>query len=122
MKYTIIESPFAAPKGHWPRWWYLYQNRKYLRRCLRDSLLRGEAPFASHGIYPGALDDNSATERLLGMKAGWGWMKKADAVIFYLDRGTSSGMLAGLKRARELKLPVEQRWLDKPKMGNDILD
>lgn len=77
-------------------------------------MLKGEAPYASHGLYPGALDDNSATERLLGMKAGWTWMEKSDCVVVYADRGISRGMLAGVARARELGIPVEQRYLDKP--------
>lgn len=50
MRRVIIESPYAGN---------VEANATYLRRCLRDSLLRGEAPFASHAIYtlPGVLDD-----------------------------------------------------------------
>lgn len=47
---VIIESPYAGDVD---------ANLTYLRACLRDCLLRGEAPFASHGLYaqPGVLDD-----------------------------------------------------------------
>ena len=41
------------------------RNVRYARACVRDSLLRGEAPIASHLLYtqPGVLRDNVAGER-----------------------------------------------------------
>ena len=39
MKLVIMESPFAGA---------VQQNVHYARLCLRDCLLRGEAPIASH--------------------------------------------------------------------------
>lgn len=41
MRRVIIESPYHGN---------VERNLRYLRACLRDSLLRGEAPFASHGL------------------------------------------------------------------------
>jgi hypothetical protein len=38
MRRVVLESPFAG--NIWRRW----LNRRYARRCLRDSCLRGEAP------------------------------------------------------------------------------
>jgi hypothetical protein len=102
---VLIESPFAGD---------VKRNLKYLRACLRDSLLRGEAPFASHAIYtqPGVLDDDKPDDRSLGMKAGWAWMKVADAVAVYRDLGVTPGMEKGMETAREiLQLPIENRWL-----------
>lgn len=109
-KLVIIESPFRA-KGWYGRW----QNVRYARACLRDSLLRGEAPFASHLLYTqsGVLRDSDELERKLGIESGWDWMKKADLVAVYIDRGISGGMVSGEMLAHILNLPVEYRTLDK---------
>lgn len=80
---VIIESPYAGD---------IERNKAYLRECLRDSLLRGEAPFASHALYPGPLDDNNPGERKLGITAGYAWWSDADAIVFYIDYGMSPGM------------------------------
>src|SRR5690606_40243334 len=52
---VIVESPYAA-KEFFDR----VRNQDYARAALRDSLLRGEAPFASHLLYTqaGVLDDD----------------------------------------------------------------
>lgn len=104
MRRIILESPFAGDVA---------RNLRYLRACLRDSLLRGEAPFASHAIYtqPGVLDDDKPDDRRLGMTAGWAWMKAAEAVAVYRDLGITPGMEKGIAMARELRLPVEHRLL-----------
>jgi hypothetical protein len=89
---VIIESPYA---GH------VEENLRYLRRCLRDSILRGEAPFASHGLYtqPGVLDDTVPAERELGITSGYAWWRSADRIAFYVDRGMSSGMWRAIELA-----------------------
>ncbi len=89
MRIVVIESPFA---GDVPR------NLRYLRACLRDSLLRDEAPYASHALYtqPGVLDDGDPDDRKRGMEAGFRFKKFADATIVYTDLGISAGMQAGI--------------------------
>ena len=82
MKLVVIESPFAGDRA---------LNDRYLRACLLDSLNRGEAPFASHAIYPQILDDMKPEERRKGMEAGFVWGAKADLVAVYGDLGRSSG-------------------------------
>jgi len=62
MERIIIESPFRG----------INQSEQllfvsYLGKCIRDSIDRGECPFASHRMYPGALDDGSPAERALGI-------------------------------------------------------
>lgn len=81
---VILESPFAGD---------VTANLAYARAAMRDSLLRGEAPIASHLLYtqPGVLDDNLPHERELGIAAG---LAVADRAVFYVDRGWSGGMLA----------------------------
>lgn len=70
MRRIVIESPYAAPTPEG-----IARNLRYLRACMRDSLLRGEAPFASHAIYtqPGMLRDEIQAERDWGIEAGFAW-------------------------------------------------
>lgn len=106
MTRVVIESPFGDPDPSIVR-----RNIRYLRRCLRDSLLRGEAPYASHAIYtlPGVLDDNDPAERRLGMDAGFAWGLAAERVVVYSDLGISGGMAEGIALASCRGIPVEYR-------------
>ena len=61
MKLVIIESPYAGETE---------RNLAYARRCLRHSLSCGEAPLASHLLYPQVLSDEVPAERALGIAAG----------------------------------------------------
>jgi hypothetical protein len=102
MKLVIIESPYAGD---------VEANTRYARRCLRDSLERGEAPIASHLLYtqPGVLDDDDAKERRWGIDAGLAWRRVADASVVYIDRGISAGMRYGIATAEVAGIPVEYR-------------
>jgi hypothetical protein len=104
MKLVVIESPYAGD---------VERNLRYLRACLRDSLLRGEAPFASHGLYTqaGVLDDAVEAERARGMSAGWAWMRASSLVAVYTDLGISGGMAAGIAAADRAGVRVEYRSL-----------
>lgn len=104
MKWVLIESPFAGD---------VERNRRYVAACLRDCLLRGEVPMASHALYtlPGVLDDNDQNERLLGMTAGWAWLDVVDLVAVYTDLGVSPGMRAGMERAVARSVKIERRSL-----------
>lgn len=103
---VIIESPFAAQTTL-----ALGLNQLYGRAALRDSLLRGEAPMASHMLYaqPYVLDDTDPSERRLGMTAGFAWLPLVDRVVVYTDRGISEGMHEGIRRAKAQGLDVEER-------------
>lgn len=105
MKRVEIESPFSGD---------VERNLTYLRACMRDCLLRGEAPIASHALYtqPGVLDDEIPEERKLGMEAGKFWTPCAEAVVVYTDYGISSGMEWGIARAEEMGIPIEFRTLE----------
>lgn len=104
MRLVIIESPYA---GDVPR------NVEYARACVRDALLRGEAPIASHLLYtqPGILDDTIPAERQHGIDAGLAWRVVAQASIVYTDLGISRGMKYGIDAAMRASLPVEFRTL-----------
>jgi hypothetical protein len=106
---VILESPYSGD---------LEANVAYARACLRDSLLRGESPFASHLLYtqPGVLRDEDPTERELGIRAGFELRAAADLTAVYTDRGISGGMILGIDHANSLGCPVEYREL-KPRIN-----
>ena len=109
MRLVIIESPYAGD---------VERNIEYARRCVKDSLRRGEAPIASHLLYPqlGILDDRVPADRNLGAAAGRHWYAAADRVVFYLDYGLSGGMRASVIAARgyeEMGLYTEDRLIGK---------
>jgi len=99
---TIVESPYSGDvKG----------NEEYLKKCIKHSIALGETPFASHGFYTRYLDDTNPCDRELGISMGFKYHQAAVKCVFYVDRGMSKGMLAGLQRAIDLKLPTEFRYL-----------
>lgn len=103
---VVVESPFASPSASGRG-----LNQLYGRAALRDSLLRGESPMASHMLYAQTfvLDDDDPDERALGMAAGQSWLPFVEKVVVYVDRGISEGMREGIVRARELGVTVEER-------------
>ena len=104
MKLVILESPYA---GNIP------MNIQYARRCVRDSLLRGEAPIASHLLYTqdSILRDDIPEERQLGIDAGLAWKVVAQASVVYADLGITKGMQYGIDQAKEQGLEVEIRYI-----------
>ena len=102
MKRVVIESPYAGD---------VERNRRYLAAAMLDSLQRGEAPFASHALYPMVLDDSIPRDRDLGIRAGLTWAAYGDLTAIYCDLGISEGMIAGIAQARALGRIVEYRNL-----------
>ena len=102
MKLVIIESPYAGD---------VEANVEYARKCVRDSLSRGEAPIASHLLYtqPGILDDLIPEERKWGIDAGLAWRHVSSGTVVYTDRGISKGMEYGIKAALAAGKTVEYR-------------
>ncbi len=101
---VILESPYAGE---------VERNIHYARAALRDSVLRGEAPIASHLLYTqeGILDDDILEERELGINAGLAWKKVAQKAVFYIDHGWSTGMQAALCAYVLEGIPYEIRTL-----------
>lgn len=93
---VILESPFH----HWHE-----EGRKlhqaYLELCLRDSLLRGEIPIATHKLYTAALDDSKPEERKLGMETLTRFFDVSEYSVFYFDLGFSPGMHWGFEMTRQ---------------------
>lgn len=86
---------------------------------MRDCLGRGEAPFASHGLYtqPGVLDDDKPLERKHGIEAGFAWREVAEVTVVYTDLGITEGMKVGIADAAYKRREVEYRQL--PGWGED---
>ncbi len=106
MQLVILESPYAGD---------IETHLAYGRACMRDSLLRGEAPIASHLLYtqPGVLNDDVPADRRRGIDAGLAWGRVADASVFYTDYGMSPGMDYGYRLAQDAGRPCHFRVIGK---------
>ena len=101
---VIIESPYAGN---------VELNTRYARLALRDSLMRDEAPFASHLLYTQdkVLDDTVPEQRTRGIEAGLEFTRVADRVAVYCDLGVSEGMKIGIDRHEKNGTPIEMRFI-----------
>lgn len=101
---VLLESPYAGDTE---------RNLTYGRRCLRDSLQRGESPMASHLLYtqPGVLDDSDPEERMVGINRGHSWLSVVYKLVVYTDYGITSGMQMGIRRAEMIGVPIEYRQI-----------
>ena len=100
---VVIESPY---KGK------VKQNVAYAQKCMSDSLLRGECPFASHLLYTQVLDDTVPELRSMGMSRAFEWYRHADLMAVYIDKGISDGMKMGMEIAENLGIEMVYRTLD----------
>ena len=103
---VMVESPFRANDFE-----LLVRNITYANACVRDSLARGEAPFAMHLFYPTFLDEQNPDERRQGIACGLRWLACADLVALYIDHGRTEGMMQAETLAQERKIPVQYRRL-----------
>lgn len=104
-KRVIIESPYAGDVA---------RNLRYVRACMRDAFLRGEAPYASHALYtqPGVLRDDVPEERELGIRAGFAWRAAAEVTAVYQDLGISGGMQLGVEHAATAQIEYRELGSD----------
>ncbi len=107
MRLVIIESPFAGDRE---------RNIAYARRCVRDSLSRGEAPIASHLLYTqdGILNDDVPEERFWGINAGLAWHAAGAMTAVYTDLGLSAGMQYGIEAAQKAGAEIVYRRIGLP--------
>lgn len=105
---VVLESPYGAETLE-----EVAHNVEYARACIKDCFRRGEAALASHLLYtqPGILDDRVASQRKLGIEAGFTWNLLADKIVVYGDRGISHGMKQGIELAVTNNIPIEYRKL-----------
>ncbi|WP_311245337.1 MULTISPECIES: hypothetical protein [unclassified Microbacterium] len=111
---VAIESPYSTGSSTGAKY-----NQLYGRAALRDSLLRGEAPMASHLLYTQTfvLDEADATEQALGVAAGQSWFPLVESIVVYTDRGITPAMQQSIDRAKALGIPVEERSLPEWQRG-----
>jgi hypothetical protein len=109
-RFVDVETPYMGKNEEQVR-----RNLLYARACVRDCLLRGETPFASHLFFtqPGILDDNIPSERDMGINAGKLLIESLPGIVsvVYQDLGISKGMQYGINRAVSTGRYVEYRTL-----------
>jgi hypothetical protein len=109
-KFVDIETPYSGKTEEEIR-----RNILYARAAVRDSLLRGETPLASHLFYtqPGILDDTIPQERMMGINAGKEVIESLPNIVtaVYKDLGISQGMQYGIDRAAQNGRAIEYRVL-----------
>ena len=103
MLLVVIESPYAGD---------VERNLVYLNACILDSFMRGEAPIASHGLYPRALDDLYPDQRDLGITAGYAWGVMADFIAVYTDLGISAGMERAILHYGRHNMRIKRRTVE----------
>lgn len=113
MKRVIIESPFRGENAYQQE-----RNRRYALECMKDSMLRNEAPFLSHLLYTQILNEAIPEERELGINTGLTWGNVADITAVYTDNGITVGMQLGINHAIENGRPVEYRIIGDVKKNN----
>lgn len=100
---VMVESPYF---GH-------PDSCRYLACCLLDSILRGEAPIASHALYPLALpehvegpDGTGRSGREIGLECG-----ESLAVLANVRECFPQGINPGDRPFSEMRaIPVERLW------------
>ena len=105
---VLIESPYGSEKIS-----EVVRNICYARACVRDSVIRGEFPLASHLFFtqPGILDDNISEERQRGIDIGLAIGGLADRSAFYMYFGESRGMKYARDNALKSGREIEERTL-----------
>jgi len=120
MRRVIIESPYSSGTViSIPA--VVERNIRYLRACLRDCVLHGESPYASHALLAqeGVLRDEIPDERSLGIKAGFAWRPGSFASLFYTDLGWSGGMRYAQQDAEALRLHQLDHTIEERQLGGE---
>jgi len=89
---TVIESPYRGATLE-----EADENLAYAREALAHSIAQGECPVASHLLYTQALNDEIPAEREQGLELALELLRRADRLVFYVDRGLSRGMYRTLE-------------------------
>jgi hypothetical protein len=102
---VVIESPWAGLGAG-------EKATNYLRQCIRDSLSRGEIPWASHAMlaHTRALYEEDEDQRAEGLEINRAMiMHYAQLVAFYIDHGMSAGMKLARQWAGMHGVRIEER-------------
>lgn len=101
---VLLESPYYTEDKS-----AMKENIKFAEECMRNSLMRGEAPMASHLLYTRVLKEDG--ERSIGMSAALSWQTVVDKLVVYSDRGITDGMTESINLAAKKGLRIEYRTL-----------
>jgi len=107
---VLLETPSSGNENS-----TIYE--KYAKACLRDSLLRNEAPFSAYLLYkqPGIISEDSSIEKTRSIEAELSWSKVCSKVVVYNDYGISYDMKKNIENAlKEKDHIVEYRSLGDP--------
>ena len=63
---VIVESPYKGLNEADRK-----KNKEFARKCMLDSLKKGESPFLSHLLYTQVLDEDVESERRIGLEAAF---------------------------------------------------
>jgi hypothetical protein len=98
------------------------ENVKRLNLYLKFVFDKGMSPFASHGLYPGVLDDADPVQRKQGMEAGKEFIRICDEVwVFVVDGIITSGMEDEVRFAMANNIPIKWFCADDPKKVVDLM-
>lgn len=97
---VFICSPFSGGKASQK------ENVRYAREATAFALDSGVYPFTPHLFYPTFLDDGCSPQRVIGMSAGMGWLRRADMLWVFYDNGVSAGMREEIAFASNHGVPI----------------
>ncbi len=107
-KLVIIECPYGTEDASMRD-----QYARYAKKCLQDSLKRGEAPFAGQLFYSSLLNDHVQAEKDVGLVSHMSWIAVADIVAVYTDMGLSTSMQMAINVAIIKNKRIEYRSIGK---------
>jgi hypothetical protein len=106
MRCVVVEWPYGSLDPA-----VVARNLEYADACMKDCLEHGESPYLSHLLYTRVWNDLDPEQRKRGLAAAQAWIRKADAVVVYTDRGISGGMRDAIGVAADELVPIEYREL-----------
>jgi hypothetical protein len=107
MQCVLLETPCSGNEHP-----IIYE--KYAKACIRDSLLRNEAPLSGFLLYkqPDILNHLVYNEKILGRLAELEWSKSCKRMLVYKDLGITKEMQRNIDNAIAIDQIVEYRILN----------
>jgi ABC-type uncharacterized transport system ATPase subunit len=114
IKLVVLESPYSGDvKG----------NVRYAQKCMNILRAEGHAVFVPHLLWTQHelcpehfVSDYDEKYTVIGRDAAIECIKRvrqeADLVVFFVDRGWSSGMKAGLQHCKDKGIPYVERSIE----------
>lgn len=106
MDIVLIESGFVIGD--------LTEASSYAKACVRNALLRGEAPFHVSALYLDCVDVHDDAGLAAAAIAAKKVTEMADRVAIYIDNGITDMVRSIVDHANSLHIPVSYRSLRRP--------